>query len=82
MYIGDKGLAQVSRVAPLEFKASLFPKNVTCFSPVGDPNFGHSLLYFDSLYVRTHLFCIGQNFPLLYFYKREGDEDINTRART
>jgi hypothetical protein len=23
--IGDKGLAQVSRVAPLEFKASLFP---------------------------------------------------------
>jgi hypothetical protein len=44
MYIGDKGLAQVSRVAPLEFKASLFPKNVTRFSPVGDPNFGHSLL--------------------------------------
>jgi hypothetical protein len=26
------------------------------------------LLYSDSLYVRTHLFCIGQNFPLLYFY--------------
>jgi hypothetical protein len=24
MYIGDKGLAQASRVAPLEFKASLF----------------------------------------------------------
>jgi hypothetical protein len=44
MYIGDKGMAQVSRVAPLEFKASLFPKNVTRFSPVGDPNFGHSLL--------------------------------------
>jgi hypothetical protein len=43
MYIGDKGLAQVSRVAPLRFKASLFPKNVTRFSPVGDPNFGHSL---------------------------------------
>jgi hypothetical protein len=43
MYIGDKGLAQVSRVAPLEFKASLFPRNVTRFSPVGDPNFGHSL---------------------------------------
>jgi hypothetical protein len=32
MYIGDKGLAQVSPVAPLEFKASLFPKNVTRFS--------------------------------------------------
>jgi hypothetical protein len=45
MYIGDKGLAQVSRVAPLEFKASLFPRNVTRFSPVGDPNFGHSLLF-------------------------------------
>jgi hypothetical protein len=26
------------------------------------------LLYSDSLYVRTHLFCIGQNFPFLYFY--------------
>jgi hypothetical protein len=25
------------------------------------------LLYSDSLYVRTHLFCIGQNFALLYF---------------
>jgi hypothetical protein len=24
VYIGDKGLAQASRVAPLEFKASLF----------------------------------------------------------
>ena len=37
-------MAQVSRVAPLEFKASLFPWNDTRFSPVGDPNLGHSLL--------------------------------------
>jgi hypothetical protein len=40
MYFGDKGLAQVSRVAPLEFKASLFPKNVTLSSTLHS-NGGH-----------------------------------------
>jgi hypothetical protein len=44
MYIGDKGLSQASRDAPLEFKASLFSWNDTRFTPVGDHNLGHSLL--------------------------------------
>jgi hypothetical protein len=49
----------------LQISGDVIPMSLGTGSPLVNEK---EALYSDSLYVRTHLFCIGQNFPLLYFY--------------